>query len=85
MLYLSQKSVLGLELLGEVHGAVDEAEPGGLATPEVGLEAKGEDPVGVQLDFFTQLLTDLRMKSWLINLEDLITRGVKVKIYGFIT
>ena len=30
--YLFQKSVLGLELLGEVHGAVYEAKPGGLAT-----------------------------------------------------
>ena len=33
---------LVLELLGEVHGGVvDEAEPGGFATSEVGLEAKG--------------------------------------------
>jgi hypothetical protein len=63
LLYLSQKSVLGLELLGEVHGTEDEAEPGGLATPEVCLEAKGEDLVGVQFDFLAQLLTDLRMKS----------------------
>ena len=61
--YLSQKSVLRLELLGEVHGVVDEAEPGGLATPEVGLEAKGEDPVGGAVVHLGQLLTDLRMKS----------------------
>jgi hypothetical protein len=61
--YLSQKSVLGLELLSEIHSVVDEAEPSGLATSKVGLEAKGEDPVGGAVVHLGQLLTDLRMIS----------------------
>ena len=41
---------------------VDEAEPGGFATSEVGLKAKGEDPVSGAVVHLGQLLTDLRMK-----------------------
>merc|ERR1719400_2312890 len=43
---LPQQPVLGLELLGEVHGVVDEGEPSGLATTELCLEPEGEAAVG---------------------------------------
>merc|ERR1712158_32481 len=42
---LSHESVLGLELLGVVHGVVDQGEAGGLATAKVGLEPEHEDTV----------------------------------------
>ena len=43
---LNYLPVFGLKLLGEVHGVVDEGEASGLATTELGLEAKGEAAVG---------------------------------------
>ena len=56
---LSDKAVLGLELLGEIHGVVDQTEPGGLATSEVGLEPECENSVGCAVVHLGQLLTDL--------------------------
>merc|ERR1712013_950779 len=56
---LSDKAVLGLELLGEIHGVVDQTEPGGLATSEVGLEPERENSVGCAVVHLGQLLTDI--------------------------
>merc|ERR1712002_1365647 len=56
---LSDKAVLGLELLGEIHCVVDQTEPSGLATSEVGLEAECEHPVGGAVVHLGQLLADI--------------------------
>merc|ERR1719495_546031 len=48
--------VLGLELLSEVHGVVDEGEPSGLATSELCLEPEGEATVGGAGVHLSQLL-----------------------------
>ena len=53
--------VLGLELLGEVHGVVDEGEPSGLATTELCLEPKGEAAVGGAGVHLGQLLPHLQI------------------------
>ena len=58
-LYLSHKSVLGLELFGVVHGVVDQGEASGLATSKVGLEPEHEDPVGSAVVHLSQLLSDV--------------------------
>ena len=62
-LYLSEKSVFGLEFLGEVHGVVDEAETSGLTATEVGLEAKGEDPVRGAVVHLGELLSNVSLSD----------------------
>ena len=44
---LTDKSVLGLESLGNLEVVVDEAEAGALASTELGLETEDEDGGGV--------------------------------------
>ena len=56
---LSVETILGLELLGKVHGVVDEGEPGRLSATEVGSEAEGEDPVRGAVVDLGQLVADL--------------------------
>merc|ERR1719154_803282 len=56
---MPEQTVLGLELLGEVHGVVDEGEAGGLAAAELGLEAEGEYAVGGAGVHLAQLLPDV--------------------------
>ena len=58
-LYLSDKPVLGLKLLGEVHGVVNQTEASGLAASEVGLEAEHEDPVRGAVVHLGELLPDV--------------------------
>lgn len=58
---LSHQSVLGLELLSEVHGIIDEGESGALAATEVGLETEGHDTVRSALVHLGQLFADLRL------------------------
>jgi len=53
------QTVLGLELLGEVQGVVDEGEARGAAATEVGAESEGEDHIGGDLVHGGQLLADL--------------------------
>ena len=55
--------VFGLELLGEVHGVVDEGEASGLSTTKLGLEAKCEATVGCAGVHLSQLLPHLRKLS----------------------
>ena len=70
-IYLADKSVLGLELLGEIHGVVDKSEAGGLAASEVGLEAEDEDPVGGAVVHLTELLPDVSLADGgLAGVED---------------
>ena len=59
-LHLSEQPVLGLELLGEVHGVVEKGEPSGLATSELCLEPEGEATVGGAGVHLSQLLPHLR-------------------------
>ena len=59
--HLSNESVLGLELLGVVHGLVDEGETGALATTEGRLEPEGDDQVGRRLVHLGQVVADLRL------------------------
>ena len=59
--HLSHESVLGLELLGVVHGVVDQAEAGGLATTEVCLESEDEDSVSSAAVHLGQLLSDVSL------------------------
>ena len=73
---LSGQPVLGLKLLGKVHGVVDERETGRLATAEVGLEAVGEDAIWGALvhlgDLFADLsLGDRRPESRRLKIHDL--------------
>ena len=56
---LSDESVLGLELLGVVHGVVDQSKASGLAASKVGLEPEGEDTVGGAVVHLGQLLPDV--------------------------
>ena len=58
--------VFGLELLGEVHGVVDEGEASGLSATKLGLEAKCEATVGCAGVHLSQLLPHLRKtsKTW---------------------
>merc|ERR1719381_438230 len=56
---LSDESVLRFELLGRVHGVVDEGEAGALAAAKVGLEAEGEDTVRGHFEHLGQLLANL--------------------------
>merc|ERR1719187_2410215 len=58
---LSVETILGLELLGKVHGVVDEGEPGRLAATEVGSEAEGEDPVRGAVVDLGQLVADVAL------------------------
>ena len=51
--------VLGLELLGKVHGVVNKGEAGALAATKVCLEPEGEDAVSGALVHLSQLLPDL--------------------------
>ena len=70
-IYLADKSVLGLELLGEIHGVIDESEAGGLAASEVGLEAEDEDPVGGAVVHLAELLPDVSLADGgLAGVED---------------
>ena len=57
-LYLSDKSELGLELLGKVHGVVDQGESSALATSEDGLESISEDSIGSALIHSSKFLTN---------------------------
>ena len=69
--HLSHESVLGLELLGVVHGIVDEAEASGLATTEVGLESKDKDSVSSAAVHLGQLLSDVSLgHGGLAGVED---------------
>ena len=72
--YLSDQPVLGLELLSKVHGVVDESEPSGLATSEVGLESKGEDLVSGAVVHLAELLPDVSLGdgglAWVKNIHD---------------
>ena len=58
MIYLP---VFWLELLGEVHGVIDEGEAGGLAATKLGLEAKCEAAIGSARVHLGQLLPHLEI------------------------
>ena len=53
--------VFGLELLGEVHGVVDEGEASGLSATKLGFEAKCEATVGCAGVHLSQLLPHLHV------------------------
>ena len=55
---LASQSVLGLKLLGEVHGVINEGKAGWLSTTEVGLEAKSEDAIRSALVHLRDLFAD---------------------------
>lgn len=55
----SDKTVLGLKLLGSLKRIVDQGESSGLATTELGLVAKAEDDVLLSLVHLGELLTEL--------------------------
>ena len=66
---LNYLPVFGLELLGKVHGVVDEGKPSGLATTELCLEPEGEAAVGGAGVHLGQLLPHLRIGD--VQLTDL--------------
>ena len=53
--------VLGLVLLQEVHGVINEGEPCGLATPKVSPEAKAHHHISSGLVHLSQHLPQLRL------------------------
>merc|ERR1719320_1725061 len=77
---LSDKAVLGLELLGEIHGVVNQAEPSGLVTSEVGLEPECENSVGCAVVHLGQLLTDIclrhRSLAWVEDIHNHLAPAV---------
>ena len=70
-LYLSDKPVLRLKLLREIHGVVNQTEASGLAASEVGLEAEHEDPVRGAVVHLSELLSDVGLgHGGLAGVED---------------
>ena len=54
--------VFGLELLGEVHGVVDEGKASGLAASKLGLEAECEATISSARVHLRKLLPNLGMQ-----------------------
>jgi hypothetical protein len=72
--------VLGLELLGKVHGIIDEGETGALAATKVCAEPKGEDAVSGAFVHLSQLLPDLKRREMVVTCNLRTIKQMRTKL-----
>jgi len=69
------ESVLGLKLLEEVHGVIDQGKASGLATTKVGAETKARDNIRSDFvhlgEFLSNLLLGDGCSAWMEDINDL--------------